>query len=337
MTQEKLLLQVVTTFFISTTYLKEQIIIKKNNNLYMKKIFSCLVLLFAFTACVNNSSIDQKKDSATQQKKGLLFQPSAIKVPYDSAYVDVCNTVHIPVPYDSAYSYTILKPDTVVKKKKYRDGNRTIITQVPVTINTSKIAYWDSAVTTCHTDTLKGLRDSIPPAFIVTEFGAKLQGDVDSQIVALNKMGVTWVRSGLILGSYNGERDKGIDKYFANGFHVALNLTWSATKPSPFCTDTALYASKLRLFFKTYAADFIRNGGFVMCENEPMNLGYYGDAPIENYIALCRIFVRIAAEYGVQSADGCTFVEYLSMASAGSWGSRLDAKIATQAKLLAAF
>jgi hypothetical protein len=122
----------------------------------MKKLLLFLTCLSIFIGCVNHENGNNSTDTAVQKKaagnrNNFLFQPSAIKVPYDSAYVDVCNTVHIPVPYDSAYSYTILKPDTVVKKKKYRDGNRTIITQVPVTINTSKIAYWDSAVTTCHT------------------------------------------------------------------------------------------------------------------------------------------------------------------------------------------
>jgi len=298
----------------------------------MKTIFFYLCIATTFVACIHS---DKTKEESNQEKPlGLLSNATTnvIKVPYDSAIIEVCDTAHIAVPYDSVWTYL---GDTCRPKKRWRHGADTACG--PIVKYGHKTAYYDSLDIHCHLDTLQGLRDSIPPAITTTEFGAKLQGDVDSQIVALKAMGATWVRTGIILSQYTGGRDKAIDKYFAAGLHVALNLTWSATKPAPFCTDTTLYANKLRLFFKTYAADFIKNGGFVMCENEPMNLGYYGSAPIEDYITLCKIFVRIAAENGIKSADGCTFVEYLNLARTGNWSSRFDEKMATQKKLLAAF
>ncbi len=169
------------------------------------------------------------------------------------------------------------------------------------------------------------------------EFGAKLQGSVDDQITAFSSLGAKWTRSGHILQSYNGEADRGLDQYFAAGIKVAYNLTWSTAKPAPFCKDLVLYESKLRLFLNRYAAQFKATGSFVMNENEPLNIGYYGLAPIEDYITLCTIFVRVCHEFGVKCADGCSFVEYLNMIRLNSWATRLNLKIENQKKLIEAF
>jgi hypothetical protein len=171
----------------------------------------------------------------------------------------------------------------------------------------------------------------------VMESGAKLQGKVADQITCLKAMGARWTRTGVILGEYTGEAINSLDAYFGAGLKVACNLTWSAVKPSPFCTDLKLYEAKLRLIFDRYAPKFKETGSVFLCENEALNPGYYGLAPIADYIALCRLFVSVAAEYGVFTADSCSFIEYITLVKAGTWPNKLQTKVQNQIALLYAF
>lgn len=200
----------------------------------------------------------------------------------------------------------------------------------------SHIAFKDSIIFLDSPYIAKTTHDTIVKVPIPIGFGAKLQGSVDDQLVSLQALNATWVRTSVILQSFTGI-EKGLDKYLDAGLKVACNLRWTNVVPSPFCTDTLSYIAKEKLFLDRYAEKIKKNGGVILCENEPMNLGYYGTAPIENYITLLKVFVRIAQPYNINTSDGCLFIEYLDAARTGNIPDRIKDKIATQAKLIAAY
>lgn len=218
--------------------------------------------------------------------------------------IRVCDTIKIPITNTRDCSTTYTKCDTL---KNY---------------------FYFPPVTKISCDTV----------YPQIEFGAKLQAEPDTAIVGLKALNAKWVRTGMILGTYTGGRLKDVDKFLAAGLKIALNVKWTATTPAPFCRDTTTYAAKYRLLLSAYATEIKQGKIIFICENEPLNVGYYGLDPIENYITLCRLFVRIAGEYGAATADGCSFVEYLNiLQTKANYATKLDTKIENQKKLIAAF
>lgn len=176
--------------------------------------------------------------------------------------------------------------------------------------------------------------DTTLPEIIKPAFGAKLQGRIDEQVAALKSMGAAWVRTGLIISAFNGA-DKSLETYLDNGFKVALNLTYNATKPAPFYKDLVNYEKKLREIFTKYGARLAASGSILLCENEPSNDGYYGTAPIADYLKLLEVLTRVAHEYNIKVADGCTFIEYLYLITQGSYPDRYEANVQQQKEIIA--
>lgn len=117
----------------------------------MKKFLIITAAAIVITSCVQSDKSNDAKMSAT-------IASDVIKVSYDSAYVEVCDTAHKAVPYDSIYIY--LKDTVILQKRKHGPGYKSVHELIPATGHA--IAYWDSVyLDNCRIDTLKGIRDSI--------------------------------------------------------------------------------------------------------------------------------------------------------------------------------
>lgn len=280
--------------------------------------YSCWRFLWIFKGC------NLKTTKTTHDTTAISLKPTIRSITHDTTlFKTELDTVdyktepyNIFITHDSEYVSTKWVTET-----KYKDS-------------TIYVDSFYNAITS-HDTTVKVIIVVPPPTdTIKTEFGAKLQGKVAEQIAALQSLNAQWTRTGIIVSMFNGA-DKGLETYFDNGLKVALNLTYNATKPAPFFTDLVVYEKRIRDIFVKYGARLKETGSIVLCENEPSNDGYYGNAPISDYLNLLRVLVKVAHEYGVKVSDGCTFIEYLSLMQQGSWPSRLDDKIKEQREIIA--
>ena len=130
-----------------------------------------------------------------------------------------------------------------------------------------------------------------------TKFGSLVNGvDGDIRIAVSQKMGVGYVRDGIVLDSYNGKAPL-IDDYVSNGFKVLLNLTYTGKKPATYPTDMVKYKSLLQKVLNDYKPEV------AVIENEPINESYYM-GPITDYINEVKTAVDVCHSYGVKVSDG---------------------------------
>lgn len=130
-----------------------------------------------------------------------------------------------------------------------------------------------------------------------TNFGSLISGeDGDVRITVSSKMGVGYVRDGIMLDSYNGKAPL-IDDYMSNGFKVLLNLNYTSKRPTSYPTDMVKYKSLLQKVLNDYKPEV------AVIENEPINDSYYkGD--IQDYINEVKTAVDVCHSYGVKVSDG---------------------------------
>lgn len=269
----------------------------------MKKLFLILCIIIAFISCIHSDKSKEEK----QQAMSATLETNVIRVPYDSAFVEVCDTAHKPIPYDSSYVY--LKDSFILQKRKWLPGNKKVFQQIPVTIHVT--AYWDSAyLTNCRIDTLKGYKDSIPST--ATEFGVKINSQtLDAEVNIMSQLGVKWARDQEVIGSFTGVTGKNFRRYKDSGYKVALNIkefnvtNADGTKsPKPFPKDTVKFKQQLEQIVVAYKdADIIVIGNEPFNSNKPNGQGYY-IGPLTDYENELAAAVGVCHKYGVKVADG---------------------------------
>lgn len=200
--------------------------------------------------------------------------------------------------------------------------------------DTFKNAIYVPAVTKKHCDTTYTSS---------TEFGAKLQGSVDSQLIGHKALLTKWSRTGVILPFMDGKKDNSIIQFLQQGYNVFINLSCNDPRnnPQPWFRDTVQYEKWLRTFFELYKPDFDAykaNGQriFFGHDNEPLNQNYHGIDSLENYFTLGRTFNKVCHEYGMETADGASFVEtiYAMLTGYNTRDANLSFKIYRQRKYI---
>jgi hypothetical protein len=176
---------------------------------------------------------------------------------------------------------------------------------------------------------------------VKTLFGAKISHDTFAvQDAALKALGVIVVRPpGITLSSYNNT-ERRLDEFLQAGYICIVNVSWDFTTLGeivPFYKDLVNYATKLDKLLSDYKA-WIDTGVLHFCiENEENNERYFGNAPIEDYIALLNTAVEVCRKYDAPVSDGGLFIEYLTMDMTGQYLSRHESQVEKTKKLIAAF
>jgi len=138
-------------------------------------------------------------------------------------------------------------------------------------------------------------------------FGALIADMTASKkITVLNKLGVDYARSMIILKDFNGSSSL-VDNYVKNGKKVILNLNYQRVvnkNPNPWLTDMAKYRNLLNDVLDKYA-DKIE---VAVIENEP-TVDLFHSGPIENYITMLGVAINACHAHGVKVADGAIHVE----------------------------
>jgi hypothetical protein len=185
---------------------------------------------------------------------------------------------------------------------------------------------------------------SCDTTYAPAQFGAKLQGKVDSQLIGHKALLTTWNRTGVILPFMDGKKDNSIMQFLQSGYNVFINLSCNDPRnnPQPWYRDTVQYEKWLRTFFQLYKTDFDAykaKGQRIVFghDNEPLNQNYHGTDSIENYFTLARTFNKVCHENGMETADGSSFVEtiYALLTGYNTKDANLSFKIYRQAKYIA--
>lgn len=151
----------------------------------------------------------------------------------------------------------------------------------------------------------------------ITLFGCKFQNLLKAQnLNMLQKFGMMGLRpNGETVSNYRKGYPAADYKYFYDqGIKMWVNVGWQIVQENvirrfPLPSELQQYADKLRMVFD----DSAKYWEGASCENEPTNDGYFGTAPIENYIEELRVFASICKEYGLQCADGAVHIGYLEI------------------------
>lgn len=298
----------------------------------MKNFFLYLLIILAINSCIQTDK--SKEQSADAMSVSLAT--NVIKVPYDSAYVEVCDdTQRISIPYDSTY----LRDTCESIKRVHRNGYWKKCYQVLDTAT----GHRDSLVIFCHTDTLQGTKDSIlpPPPPPATIFGAKIsKGTFLQHTTALKALGVNVVRpTSITLSTWVAGSKIRLDEFLNAGYTCIVNVNWDEQTPNtiiPFTTNLTLYATRFEALVKQYA-QWAKDGKLIWAiENEEVNKTYFS-GPIENYIAILNTAVSICVKYDAPLTDGSVAEEFTNMIATNTITARYVDQTTSISKLIVAF
>lgn len=299
----------------------------------MKSILITVFSIIAFFSCVNNN---KPKENAAQKMSATL-QSNVIQVTYDSLYIITCDTVITPIPYDSTYNY---KEDSCYQKKRRFGGTKQVCVKLDRIGHAT--GYNNDTAIDCHTDTIKGHYDSIPPPPpSATQFGAKItNGTFAQQDNALKAMGVNVVRpNGITLSTWVAGSTSRLDDFLNAGYTCIVNVSWDEQTPNsvvPFYTNIGNYTTKFDALVKQYA-EWGKSGKLIFAiENEEFNKGYFS-GPIEDYISLFTAALNVCIKYDVPITDGALAEEYVNMIATNTISTRYAEQTTKISKLIAAF
>ena len=124
----------------------------------------------------------------------------------------------------------------------------------------------------------------------------------EAQIKAAKGLGVQYMRTHVILSTYNGTID-GYDDMVAAGFKVILNVNFGEVQNMgvktavPFPTDMNSYRAKLSSLLDKY------HPALLVVENEETNDRYHS-GPASDYINELKMAISVAHAHGIKVTNG---------------------------------
>jgi hypothetical protein len=155
------------------------------------------------------------------------------------------------------------------------------------------------------------------PVFFGVKFGDGTS--VDNGIQVLQKLSAPYIRTSETLKNYKGGTIHWIEKGYSAGVKTILNVNWETPgSVRKFPRDLVLYETQLRKLLTKYANKI----EVAVCENEPTTDKYWGDEPMEYYIAELKVFAKVCSEFGVKCADGAIHVDNIALVMKGGKGNK---------------